>query len=250
MEKMIEETVELLGLTAKERTFFVSAFSLGPATLKEIAKKARLERSTGYLIASRLKEKGFLQENFHGYRRLYATIEPKTLLRMMFARERKIGRKGLEFQEHLSELQVLYQATEIRPKIQVYEGKQGLEHIKADILALPQEILLWTNQESESLVFDERDHEDFIKERIKKNISIRVLAVDNRKGKTLREKDSGSLRETKLLPQAVHFTAETYLYGHKMAIIDYKKDIFGVTIESEQIVSSQRAVFEMTWNER
>ncbi len=247
MENLVKDALELLGLSAKERQFFVAAFTLGPATMQEIAKKARLERSTAYLIASQLSEKGMLQENFRNYRRLYSTIEPKTLLRLVYARERRIGRKGLELEEHLSELQSIYAASEIRPKVRVYEGKRGLEQIKIDILTLPQEILLWTNQETETLVFSQEHHRAFIEERIRKNISIRVLAVKNRKGHELLKTDKESLRETKILADSVQFSAETYIYGNKIAILDYKKDIIGIVIESGPIVSSQRAVFEYVW---
>ncbi|MBI3619741.1 hypothetical protein HY214_01180 [Candidatus Roizmanbacteria bacterium] len=248
MEKLIEETVKLLGLSKKETKFFVTAFKLGPASIAEIVNASRLERSTAYLIAADLIRKGFIHEDYHDYRKKLVTIEPKTLLRMIQAEERSVGRKGLELEEELPELQTLYQASAIRPKVRVYEGKKGLAQIHEDILKMKQAILLWSNQESERFIFDEDHHQAFIAERVRKGIPIRVLTIDNILGKKLVGTDEKVYRKTKILPKNVNFTAETYIYGSKVAILDYKKDIIGIIIESEPIAASQRALFEMIWN--
>lgn len=247
MEKLIDGALVLLGLSEKERRFFIAVFRLGPASIQEIIKKSKIERSTAYLIASKLVEKNLILENYRSYKRTYAAVEPKALLRLVYAQERKVGRKGLEIEEHMSELQSLYTASEIRPRVRVYEGKEGLNQIRTTILAETQEILLWTNQETESLVFSQADHERFIRERLRKDISIRVLAVQNRKGEELQSGDRDFLRQTKLLPLGTYFSAEIYIYGNSVAILDFKKDIIGIVIESEQIAAAQRAIFEMTW---
>ena len=91
-------------------------------------------------------------------------------------------------------------------------------------------------------------HEKFIQERVKKSIPIRALAVNNAPGRSLLMKDESSLRQSKLLPIHTSFSAETYIYDNKVAILDYKKDILGIIIESHSISSTQRAIFEMTWS--
>ncbi len=247
MEKILESTLRLLGLGQKEIRFFLATFKMGPCSIQEISKEARLERSTAYLIAKDLIARGYIEENYHLYRKKLNAIEPKGLLRMIFAKERGIGRKGLELEERLPDLQMLYQASEIRPRVKVYEGKEGLTQIHEDILSVKQEILLWTNQESERFVFDEDHHRQFIADRLRKHISIRVLAVNNEQGKKLTTMDEEVLRKTKILPRGTTFTPEIYIYGSKIAILDYKKDIIGVILESEPIAASQRAIFEMNW---
>lgn len=153
----------------------------------------------------------------------------------------------MELEERLSELQALYQASEIRPKVRVFEGKNGLLSVWEDILSVNQELSLWTNQQTETKIFSQELHDKFVKIRIAKGISIRVLAVSNEKGKLLLQ-GKNTLRQTKFLPENVVFSAETYIYGNKIAVLDYNKDIIGIIIESEPIASSQRAIFEMCWN--
>lgn len=246
MDKILAQSLQILNLEPKEIKFFLTSFKTGPATINEIAKLARLERSTAYLIADQLISKGLLDENLSSYRKKIKAVEPKKLLKLVAARQRSVRRQEIELEESLPELQSLYQASEFRPKVRVFEGKLGLIHVWQDILSTKGEILLWSNQERETLVFSPEDHQKFIKERISKKIPIRVLAVNNQLGMDLKDQ-SGALRQTKLLPEGINFSAETYIYDNKVAIVDYNKDIIGVIMESQPISDSQKALFEMTW---
>lgn len=248
MENLIKEALTLLGLSTKEIRFFEASFKLGPATTNEIGKKARLERSTAYLIASSLVDKRLLEHDAKSYGKKLVAIEPKKLLTMLSARQRSIRRKEMELEENLPSLQSLYSASDFRPAVKVYEGNGGLLSVWKDILSEKQEILLWTNQETETLFFNKARHTQFINERIRKGISVRTLAVNNKAGDALSKNDSEALRQTKLLPKDINFSAETYIYGDKVAVLDYDKEIIGIIIESKSIAAAQRAIFELTWN--
>lgn len=247
MEKLLQNSLLLLGLTPKEIKFFLTCFAIGPASINEIKKEARLERSTAYLIAEELLKRGLIEEDFKNYKKTLRTIEPKDLLRMITARERVLGRTEIDLKEHLGELNSLYQASEIKPKVRVFQGIKGLFSVQEDILSSKSEILLWTNQETEHQFFTNAYHTNFIQTRIKKNIPIRVFAVNNPAGEKLQKSDNKSLRQTKFLPKEVIFSPETYIYENKIAILDYKKDIIGIIIESEPMAASQKAIFEMNW---
>src|SRR5947209_5988064 len=120
MDKVLKDTLVQLRLTQKEIRFFVACFEIGPATINEVAKKARLQRSTAYVIAQELLEKRFIEENLHQYKKKIVTVEPATLLRMLSAKQRTIGRQEIELKEHLADLQAMYTASEIRPKVKVF----------------------------------------------------------------------------------------------------------------------------------
>ena len=149
--------------------------------------------------------------------------------------------------EHMAELDALYQASDIRPKVRVFQGRKGLLDMQADILSAKKEILLWSNQQTESRFFTETYHQKFIETRIKRNIFIKVLVVANPEALSLQSKDTISLRETHLLSKNISFSAETYIYDSKVAILDYKKDIIGILIESQEIAEIHRAMFLATW---
>ena len=247
MDRTIQKTLILLGLDLKEIKFYETCVKLGPATINEVAKQSRLQRSTAYLIAQNLSDKGFVEEDLTGYKKKIFTIEPKKLLQLLASKQRVLRRQELELKENLPELQTFYNQSEIRPKVKVYEGNNGLLKVWKDILSTKGEVLIWTNQQTDNLVFGQEKHVNFIQERVRKGIKARVLAMSNKEGKELQKLDSKSLRETKLLPQSMNFSAETYIYDNKMAILDYNRDIIGVIVESVPMVQSHKAVFELIW---
>lgn len=247
MDKLLTDSLKLLGLSPKEIAFFNACFTLGTTTIGQAAQKARLERSTAYLIATDLLEKDLLIEDFSQYRKRISSVSPKKLVTMLAARQRLIQRQEIELEEALPQLQTRYEETITQPIIKYFEGFKGLRTVWKDILSTKGDILLWTNQENESQFFTKELHDNFIAERIKKQIPIRALAVNNVPGKKLLENDALSLRQSKLLPLYTSFSAETYIYDNKVATLDYKKDIIGIIIESEAISSTQRAIFEMVW---
>lgn len=248
MDNSLIKSLQSLGLDPKEIKFFEASFKIGPATINEVAKKSKLQRSTTYLIAQELLQKGYLEEDLTGYKKKISAIDPKKILQLLSAKQRLLRRQELELEEKLPNLQVEYSASEFRPKVKVFEGNQGLLKVWADILSTKTEILLWTNQETETAFFNINAHNKFIDERVKKGIPIRVLAVDNKKIKNIAS-DGKKLRQTKILPKTIEFSPEVYIYDHKVAILDYNKDIIGVIVESLPIVNYHRSIFELNWSQ-
>ena len=248
MEKILEKSLTLLGCSSLEIKFFIACFTIGPASITQIAAGAKIRRSTAYLLAKKLIADGLILEDHKTYGGRLHTIEPKRLLQIVADRQRRFRRLEIEIEENLPDLQALYKASDIRPKVRLYEGNSGLMQIWNDILSTKGEILLWTNQQTENLFFGPQSHDQFISERVRKNIPIRVLAVNNLSGSELRKKDKSVLRQTKLLPEKTVFSAETYIYDSKIAMLDYNQDTIGIIVESQALVTQQKAQFELVWN--
>lgn len=247
MNRILVNCLRELGCNDKHIRFYMANLRLGSAPLSDIVKLARLQRSTGYIIAAEVLEMGLAEEDHKSYKKRFVAAEPDTLLRKLEAKHRRIGRAALSYKEALPELRAEHHATKTRPQVRTFEDKAGLIAVWRDILASNGEVLLWSNQSSEQLLFDNAMHQQFIAERTAKNIPIRVLAVNNTHGQHLAAADAGHLRHTKLLPQGVDFTGETYIYDNKVAVLDFGKKVFGVITENEQIAASQRAIFNMAW---
>jgi HTH-type transcriptional regulator, sugar sensing transcriptional regulator len=248
MDKTITDSLALLGLDKLSIRFFLAALKLGPASIPEIAKMAHIKRSTAYLLAKQLISSGYLLEDHKLYANKIYAIDPEKLLHMVAGKQRLLRRQEIELEEQLPQIRSLYQTSQIRPKIQVFEGNSGLLQVWQDILSAKSEILLWTNQQTENLFFGPANHDKFIRERLAKKIPIRVLATDSPESKSLLTFDPKFLRTTKILPKTTTFSAETYIYDHKVAILDYNKDIMGIIIESQPIADSQKSMFDTTWS--
>jgi sugar-specific transcriptional regulator TrmB len=249
MERTLTICLTQLGCGQKHIKFYLAVFELGTASLIEIAKKARLQRSTAYIIAAELIEMGLVGEDHKTHKKHFVATEPDLLLQKLEAKHRKIGRNTIALREALPELRAAHQSTLVRPRVRTFNGRAGLLPVWKDILSTNGEILLWTNQEVERQFFGQDMHDSFIKERVRKGIPARLLAVDSAKARKLQAEDSQNLRETRILPAGATFTSETYIYGNKVAVIDIGNDIFAVITESEQITASHKNIFELVWRE-
>ena len=249
MEAHLTTCLRQLGCSPKEIRFFIANYALGPASLAAIAKKARLQRSTTYVLAEDLIQKRLITHDHREYNKLFVAASPETLMRMLDTKQRSIARTSITLKENLSELQAAYTASEILPKVTIHQGPSGLSSILRDILSSSTEILLWTNQATEQEVFEPQLHQDFIAQRLKRRIPIRVLAVNNPAGSSLIDSDERMLRSTRILPEDTTFTAETYIYEDKVVILDFNTDIFGVIIRNPSVCTAQKAMFELQWQQ-
>ena len=63
----------------------------------------------------------------------------------------------------------------------------------------------------------------------------------------LQKRDKAELRETRLLPKDVyHSNVEIGIYGKHIYIVDYRQ-LFGMEIESQDIASVLKMIFEIVW---
>lgn len=247
MDGILERTLHLIGLEKLAIKVFITSFKLGPSKIPDIAKAAKVKRSTTYLLVKDLVEKGLLTEEYGKYANKVQAINPEELLSRLSSKQRQLRRQELEFEENLQSIQSFYQVSEIKPKVRMYQGNGGLLSVWRDILSTKDEICLWTNQQTENMFFGQENHDKFIKERLSKKIKIQVLATDSKESRQLKRLDDNFLRETKILPSKTKFSAETYIYDSKVAMLDYNKDIIGIIIDSKPFSQFHKEIFNQTW---
>jgi hypothetical protein len=207
-----------------------------------MAGKSKVKRATTYLAVGALQARGLLGASKKGKRSVYFAQNPKKLIESFDERRESIMRV-------IPELLAIANAIDMKPKIQYFEGRAGVEEVFKDILRSPGgEVLEWY---SESYVtdFDEKFFSTyFTPERIKKGIHVRAILPDVLAMRTLEEKSIAEMRQTKLLdPAKYHIRMELNVYDkRKVSIVSFKEE-FGVIIESEIIHDSLKNLFELMW---
>lgn len=247
MEQYLLSALKQLDCSVKEIRLFLASYTLGPAKITDLAKKARLQRSTAYLIAEQLIQKQLLIDDNSAYGKQLVAASPDTLVRLLEAKKRRVSRSSLLISDNLEDLRSLYGSTDTMPRIGVFHGVNGLRTARSHILNSKTEVLLWTNQASERRIFSKTEHDTFVADRVRKNIPLRVLAIDNDAGHDLLANEAALLRSTRLLPESTQFTAETYVFDKKVVIIDFTADIVAIIIENTSVHDAQKAMFELTW---
>ncbi|NTW30755.1 MAG: hypothetical protein HGA33_05735, partial [Candidatus Moranbacteria bacterium] len=87
---------------------------------------------------------------------------------------------------------------------------------------------------------------DWIKKRLKRNISIKVLTVPGVIPDNLKSRDDREKRETRILKVANPFRSSFMLYANKMIIWQPEAPL-AVLVEDIYIVRMMRELFDVLW---
>lgn len=242
-------TLQKIGLSEKQSAVYLAALELGEATITDIARKAELKRPTVYLIIEELEIMGLVATIRKGARRIYMAQHPQRLLEILHSRERQVA-------EGLPDLIALYNTPKDKPKIQVFEGKAGVELIYNEMfsaLGQKQEALFFTDVEMLLAKFPDalRDYQERLREI--RNPRVRDLHFSNPAGLAwageMEKFMTGNTHyAVRLLPLDYEIgTTDNLIFGSKFVIFSHTKDIFVILIDSEEIAKTYRILFECAW---
>lgn len=228
------------GLNEKEAAFYLAALELGRATLTDIAEKASINRTTGYLIVSSLGEKGLVKTIIHKRKKYYLASEPEDLQRL-------IDQKTSLLKHLLPQLQGISNISQKKPKISFYEGISGITNIFLDNLTAKDELLTIAGEKTfNGLVLEK--YPNYIKERVNKKILLKLIAPDSETMRQWQPKDQEQLRITKLIPkEKFPLKVNIDIYNNKVALTS-PDEMIGLIIESKDIADSLRTVFNLIWS--
>jgi sugar-specific transcriptional regulator TrmB len=251
-DSLLEEALAALGLTPNAVTLYLQSYRVGRTTVGRLAQMVGMDRSSAHLAAAQLRAVGLLDEMPNGGRTLVWVKPPKEILTRLRIGMRKLRSQFDAVEDALPRLEAGYSEKDSLPVLQMFTGKDGLRQVVANILEHAEgEILLVTNQAAERQVFTRADHQEFIRERLRRGISIRALAVDTPEAAELVRTDGANLRETRIIQgeEAVPFQSETYIYGDMVAMLSFSEIVLGLLIRSADFAQAQRWMFERLWQE-
>lgn len=239
--------LEQLGLTDEEAQVYYALLQLGGSYVSAIAKKSGVHRVVCYKVLDGLVAKGLVSSFLKNNIKHYAVESPTILIRKQ--------REKLELAERLlPELLSVTNALAYKPKIQYYEGVEGIKNIFEETLSATGEMLGYTNLERIPDVVPEEFLRDWARRKIAKGIKTRMLSPHT--PKALRylatyypEGFDPALVEILFVhPRQFPFQYEITIYGSNVAILSLNRDeLMGLIIESPVYADTQRAIFQLAW---
>ncbi len=267
---MLSKLFQNLGLTDKEAKVYLASLEIGTNPVSEIGKKAKINRVTTYDILEKLIKKGLVNYIIRRNIKYFSATDPE-----LVAVEYK--RRAEELHHALPELKRLHGET-AHPKVQYFEGLEGIKRVFADCLQtmtpdeedgnqdtatdgsgeaatngsektarVPVEILNYTNGKDLRSIWPAMDDE-YSNPRITRGINLKCLCTDDEVGRVLQAQDRDRCRETRLIAAdkfSIH--SEILIYGNRTAIISFKGEPLAVLIENQEIADTQRNLFNIAW---
>lgn len=238
----LEIEIKKLGLSDKEVKVYLAILELGQATASEIAAHSGIVRVTTYVILEGLGKKGLVSTFLKNKKTYFAAEPPERLSNLFEIEEHRVKESFLGLKKILPNLIKLYESRGERPKARLFEGSEGINSLREDILKTKTKFLyqiLPLDFVQKSL--SEKNFQD---KKIKKLYNIPSKSIYyNKKGKIFPNKLGKA--EYKFLTDK--FETEIIIYEKKIAFINVKKKPMGIIIDDPAISLTIKIFFEALW---
>lgn len=236
-----------IDFTEKEAAVYIALLEISRGTASEIARKAGINRTTGYTILDTLVSRGLVSISGKEPKQEYIAESPEKIKALL---EEKIQR----YQEHakraddlIPQLKSIHTVSD-KPKVRFFEGTQGLMDVYEDTLTSHETIRAYATVDDMHHALP-RYFPRYYKRRAGKGINIRAIIPSTPIGRERASLDEAEARETALIPaDQFYFTPEINIYDNKVMIASWREKL-GIIIESAEIADVMKKTFELAWAE-
>lgn len=242
---MLQELQDF-GLSEKEARVYLAALELGKATADELAKQAKVNRSTTYVQIESLKQKGLVSSYDEGKKTYFAPESPEYLKRLFEKQSGELESKQKELEKLLPGLSKMFETAGERPRVRFFEGKEGLITMREEVLRSgAKEINVIYSADDSEKVYSEDERNEFLKRRASKGINTKAIYTRS-SGKFL--PPPSPLTESRIVPEDIFpIGADIIIYENSVALTALKGKLMGVIIQSDEIAISMRSIFNLAW---
>ncbi len=236
-----------LGLSDDEAKVYIALLELGGSYVSAIAKQAGVHRVVCYKILEGLTSKGLISQFSKNNVRHFSAEDPRILVRKQ---QQKLERA----EKILPELLSMTHALAYKPKIQYYEGTEGIRNVLEDTLNAEHEIIGYTDFGALPSVLPENELIHYANQKLERRIRTRFLSPHSNEGLRHLGHCYPQGFHTYLVevlfvdPASAPFEYQITFYNDRAAILSLNpNELIGMIIESSVYTKTERAVFELAW---
>lgn len=230
-----------LGLSPSETKVYLASLKLGPNSVQEIAKRAKLSRTATYDAIKSLQDHGLVSTFERGKKKFFAAEDPESAVTYFKNHIRHLESQIGTLERSLPELQML--AGGERPTVRFFEGKDAIYAVFRDVQKVqPKELFELANLEDVENILDLDVLEDAQKLLDRKHTKIKLL----HHGPHAREKKN-NVEYCELLPELGEFHGDIWIYGNRVVFVTFVGKIMTVIIESKSFSDTARVLFKAAW---
>lgn len=238
---MLLSTLKQIGLDEKQAKIYLALLELGETSIKEVAIKSGVKRTTIYDIIDEMINFGYIKVTVQGKRKRFIAIDPDNLKIVIKKREALLD-------EILPELKSINNASGIKPKMLFFEGVQGLKEAYEESLKQRNGTICGWASEDILDVLGMDWANDYIKRRAKRNIKSQLIISRAEKIEQFIAVDKTQIRQSATVdPKKYLFSIEINIYNDKVALIS-AKDKIAIIVISAPIAATMRMIFRMCWD--
>ena len=247
---ILTRTLSRFGLTTEEAEIYLHLLAKGNKSALEISRDLHFARTRVYRLLDKLESRGLVTQRFADLG-LKFTASPYQQLELLLA-ERQSDLEGLKHMlpEVFSELHHLSQAGGRGSKVFYHHGVDGLKHVTWNSLRAKGELRIYEVSTSMTAFlpqeFSERVREELVAHKIH---TLQLTNIAHMEQWTkLKEAALTYWTARYIDPKELSIKSEVLIYNDVTAMYHYlNNDIFCVEIESKDLASMQKQLFDFIW---
>lgn len=245
-----QKLLEQLGLTKIEAMLYWEVLRHVGVKPAALARRLNLSRPTVYDTLRSLETKGLVYETRQKKTRSYAAKDPRNLEKLISTSEEtakfEAQKKRELLTQALPELLNFTKGASLLPKIELFEGEQGIWNALQETLSTKDIIRAYANMDSIVRAMGEK-FEQYLKQRIDSNIHARAIAPDNETWRQRALRSKQELRNVRFIDSGAEYSPEINIFDDRVLMISWKEN-FAVLISSKDFAHAQRVIYDELWN--
>jgi sugar-specific transcriptional regulator TrmB len=221
------------------------------AGVNEIAKKAGINRSSAYVILESLKTKGLAGTSDDKKVRQYVAASPEMLHRVASDMAKKQEDIRNSINNILPELKALNKDAKHKPKVTVFEGKEGLIAAFESTLNCREKIMRVASSVENLLNILPPDYfPTYLKRRIQKKVKMYGIHPDGHFLRRILKLDPDNFDESVGIPSE-RFTipADLAIFDDKIGLMSPKDGGVAIIIENQEAADVMKNIFDLAFEE-
>lgn len=250
---MLQDIFDTLGFKEEEAKTYLSLLDSGPQTAGDLAKIMGQPRPTLYGYLEHLVTAGLVVQGTKDGVKIFSP-EPPAKIRTLYRRRiMDMRRQEQSLDQILPELESRAGLNLLRPRMQFFEGRAGMEAALEDILRAPAETVtlsLWpikAGLDAPMALF----FKDFNKRRIRKNIQVKGIWPRGQGIDIAQHPYFGwgpeFKRELRYAPLGSEFTMGYWVYGNRILFTSTRGESYGFIMESAEMAAMMSAQHQIIW---
>jgi len=234
------------GLSDKEANIYLALLQLGSATPTVLAQKTHVNRSTAYLTLSSLQKRGLVSAVDARGKQCFVAESPERLIKLADQAKARLEESRKKLVEALPSLTAIFKIADTTPNVRFFEGPEALQAAREEMWATRAPLWEVYAVDEDALRIAAIKGEERIKitQRLRNS---RLLVAIKPGVKTIAPFHKEGI-EVRVLDYArCPFGGSIALAGHKLCIMTTHADGIGVLIDSADLTSGFRALFEAAW---
>ncbi len=233
------------GLSEKEASVYLALLQLRTANPQQLARAAGVNRSTTYLALQALQTRALVSCIEKEGKICYVAEHPERLTQLVDAASRAVEARRNKMEDLLPHLMALFQSANDVPRVRFFEGEDALHHAREEMLATRQP--MWEVYAADESMVQVAG----IRERERLDIARRVregrLLIAIKPGCDIAPFHPDGFEARSIDYARCPFSGSVTIAGHKLCVITRSSKGMGILVDSHEMTSVFRALFESAW---